>query len=50
MLRPVRNILIYGGVTMTKKPVFFVAFQEQDNLGIGYISSVLIQAGFSIKK
>ena len=34
---------------MTKKPVFFVAFQEQDNLGIGYISSVLIQAGFSIK-
>lgn len=34
---------------MTKKPVFFVAFQEQDNLGVGYISSVLIQAGFSIK-
>ena len=34
---------------MTKKPVFFVAFQEQDNLGVGYISSVLIQAGFNIK-
>lgn len=34
---------------MTKKPVFFVAFQEQDNLGVGYISSVLLQAGFTIK-
>ena len=34
---------------MNKNPVFFVAFQEQDNLGIGYISSVLLQAGFNIK-
>jgi len=34
---------------MSKNPVFFVAFQEQDNLGIGYISSVLLQAGFNIK-
>lgn len=34
---------------MVKNHIFFVAFQEQDNLGIGYISSVLLQAGFSIK-
>lgn len=34
---------------MKEKPVIFVAFQEQDNLGIGYLSSMLIQAGFPIK-
>ena len=34
---------------MDKIPVFFIAFQEQDNLGIGYISSVLLKAGFNIK-
>ena len=42
-------IFFNGGIVMTKKPVFFVAFQEQDNLGVGYISSVLMQAGFNIK-
>jgi anaerobic magnesium-protoporphyrin IX monomethyl ester cyclase len=34
---------------MRDNPVFFVAFQEQDNLGVGYISSMLLQAGFDIK-
>ena len=34
---------------MKEKPVIFVGFQEQDNLGIGYLSSMLIQAGFNIK-
>jgi radical SAM superfamily enzyme YgiQ (UPF0313 family) len=29
--------------------VIFVAFQEQDNLGVGYLGAVLIQAGFEIK-
>jgi len=34
---------------MDNKQVFFVAFQEQDNLGIGYISSMLLKDGFSVK-
>jgi anaerobic magnesium-protoporphyrin IX monomethyl ester cyclase len=34
---------------MQNKPVVFVSFQEQDNLGIGYIASVLLQNGFDIK-
>ena len=34
---------------MNDSPVFFIAFQEQDNLGIGYISSVLLQHEFKIK-
>ena len=34
---------------MKEKLVIFVGFQEQDNLGIGYLSSMLIQAGFTIK-
>ena len=34
---------------MQNKPVAFISFQEQDNLGIGYIASVLLQNGFKIK-
>ncbi|UCE16223.1 MAG: cobalamin-dependent protein [Candidatus Bathyarchaeota archaeon] len=37
------------GVAMSNKLVCFVAFEEQDNLGIGYLASVLLQAGFDIK-
>jgi hypothetical protein len=33
------------GTIMSDRLIFFVAFQEQDNLGIGYIASVLLQAG-----
>lgn len=32
-----------------KRPVFFVAFQEQDNLGVGYLASVVRDAGYPIK-
>ena len=34
---------------MQNRPVFFIAFQEQDNLGVGYIASALLQADFEIK-
>lgn len=34
---------------MRDKPVFIVAFLEQDNLGIGYIASVLLQNGIDVK-
>ena len=34
---------------MKKEPVVFVAFQEQDNLGVGYVASILREAGFPIK-
>lgn len=34
---------------MLNKPVVLVAFTEQDNLGIGYITSVLLQDGYDIK-
>lgn len=33
---------------MKKNKVVFVGFQEQDNLGIGYIASVLLDAGYGI--
>ena len=33
---------------MHEKQVTFVAFQEQDNLGVGYLGAVLMQAGFKI--
>ena len=34
---------------MQNKPVALISFQEQDNLGIGYIASVLLQNNFNIK-
>jgi radical SAM superfamily enzyme YgiQ (UPF0313 family) len=34
---------------MCDNPVVFVAFEEQDNLGVGYIASVLSEAGFNVK-
>lgn len=37
------------GPAKTRKMVVFVAFEEQDNLGIGYIASALINAGFEIR-
>lgn len=38
----------YGELStiMSNKSILFVAFQEQDNLGIGYLSSVLLEAGY----
>lgn len=34
---------------MMKKSVVFVGFTEYDNLGIGYMSSLLLNAGFTIR-
>lgn len=34
---------------MEKKPVFLVAFLEQDNLGVGYIASMLLKENFQFK-
>ncbi len=34
---------------MQQKPVVFIAFEEQDNLGIGYLASVLLTAGYPVK-
>ena len=34
---------------MRKTTVLFVSFQEQDNLGVGYIASLLLQNGYDIK-
>ena len=34
---------------ISNTPILFVAFEEQDNLGVGYIASVLTQNGFDIK-
>ena len=34
---------------MYDKPVVLIGFQEQDNLGIGYLASVLIEDGFYVK-
>lgn len=34
---------------MGKKPIIFIAFQEQDNLGVGYIASRLQEAGYDFK-
>ncbi len=31
---------------MAGERILFVAFQEQDNLGVGYLASVILQAGF----
>jgi radical SAM superfamily enzyme YgiQ (UPF0313 family) len=34
---------------MASRPIALVAFAEQDNLGIGYIASVLMQEGFTVR-
>jgi hypothetical protein len=34
---------------MTSRPVALVAFSEQDNLGVGYIASVLMQEGVPVR-
>lgn len=34
---------------MNERPIFFIAFQEQDNLGVGYLASILLNAGYKIK-
>jgi len=34
---------------MTSRPIALVAFSEQDNLGVGYVASVLIQEGFKVR-
>jgi anaerobic magnesium-protoporphyrin IX monomethyl ester cyclase len=41
--------IIKKGVGMSNKPVCFVAFEEQDNLGIGYLASTLLQDDFDIR-
>lgn len=33
---------------MSTEPIVFIAFEEYDNLGVGYISSVLSDAGYEI--
>ena len=38
-----------GRSLIPDKPVVLVAFEEQDNLGVGYIASALLEAGFMIK-
>lgn len=34
---------------MTLKPIALIAFSEQDNLGIGYVASVLLREGFTVR-
>ena len=34
---------------MSDKPVCLIAFEDQDNLGVGYLASVLLKAGFNVK-
>jgi len=34
---------------MSTRPVFFIAFLEQDNLGVGYLSSVLLENSIDVK-
>ncbi len=34
---------------MEQKPVIFIAFQEQDNLGVGYVAAILVTAGYKIR-
>ena len=34
---------------MDSRPLAFVAFEEQDNLGVGYVASVLIRNGFTVE-
>ncbi|WP_136806556.1 B12-binding domain-containing radical SAM protein [Desulfosediminicola flagellatus] len=36
-------------MTADKQTVVFVAFQEQPNLGVGYLGSVLVKAGYRIQ-
>ena len=31
---------------MTQRPVLFVGYKDQDNLGLGYLAAVLAQNGF----
>jgi len=32
---------------MTQRPVLFVGYKDQDNLGLGYLAAVLAQNGFN---
>ena len=34
---------------MLNNTIALIAFQEQDNLGVGYITSLLLDTGFSVK-
>lgn len=34
---------------MTGSPIVFIAFQEQDNLGVGYLAAVLHRRGFDVR-
>ncbi len=34
---------------MKTAPVVLIAFQEQDNLGVGYLASVLLQRGYDVR-
>lgn len=34
---------------MTSRPIALVAFNEQDNLGVGYLASVLMQEGYRVR-
>jgi len=34
---------------MTQKKIVFVAYQDQENLGVGYLSSILISKGFNVE-
>ena len=34
---------------MKSRPVVLIAFQEQDNLGVGYLASVLLQKGHDVR-
>ena len=38
-----------GRLLSLKGTVVFIGFQEQDNLGIGYMTSVLLEEGYSVK-
>ncbi|MEN8193344.1 MAG: radical SAM protein [Bacteroidota bacterium] len=34
---------------MQNIPIVFIAFQEQDNLGVGYLCSTLVEAGYEVE-
>jgi anaerobic magnesium-protoporphyrin IX monomethyl ester cyclase len=34
---------------VTERKVVFIAFQEQENLGVGYLSSILLSKGFNVE-
>lgn len=34
---------------MSNRPVCIIAFEEQDNLGVGYLASVIMEAGFNAR-